>query len=97
MTVSQGLKRLAMIMAFEDHQTPMTRVNGMETGILVLGKGDKDVVEMVVLLRGSEDLVIALGEGHTDLSPTQDWKAFFFRKIAGEGSVPTTIHVILRG
>lgn len=97
MSMPQALRRLAMIAVEGDHQTPLTRVNGIETGVLVRDKGDKDVVEMVVLLRGGDDLVIPLAEGHTNLSPTPDWKAFFFRKIAGEGSKFTTIYVILRG
>lgn len=98
MTMPQGsLKRLAMIAAYGSHKTPLTRVNGMETGVLVSGKGDEDVVEMIVLLLGGKTLILFLEEGYTDLSPDPDWKAFFFRKTAGESSLPTTIHVILRG
>jgi hypothetical protein len=86
-----------MIEAGDSHQTPLTRVNGLETGVEVKGKGDGDVVEMVVLLRGGNDLIVTLNEGITDLSPEPGWAAYFFRKVAGGKPKPTTIEVVLRG
>lgn len=89
-------RRLAMLEAGASHQTPPTRVNGLEEAVEVKGLGGKDTVAIVVELRGGGYITFVLSEGRTDLSPDPDWKSYYFRKHSGENTKPTTIEVILR-
>lgn len=88
-------RRLAMLAAEVSHETPRTRVNGLESFAEVVGKADGDVVEMVVQLKGGESLTIPLQEGSTALSVSKDWQSYYFRKVAGSSSRPTTIYTVL--
>ena len=88
-------RRLAMLHTTESHQTPKTRVNGLESSVEVEGVSEGDVVEMVVQRREGRTSTYVLQEGSTSLSLSEDWVAYFFRKIAGPSSRPTTISVVL--
>lgn len=88
-------KRLAMLQVGGSHETPLTRASGKEKAVEVKGKGDEDVLEMVILLRGGDHLLIVLDEGSMDLSPDPSWAAYFFRKRAGSKTPPTTIEMVL--
>jgi hypothetical protein len=84
-----------MLHAVESHQTPKTRVNGLESSVEVEGISEGDVVEMIVQRREGRSSTYVLSEGSTSLSLSEDWMAYFFRKIAGPMSRPTTISVVL--
>jgi|GraSoiStandDraft_4_1057263.scaffolds.fasta_scaffold326990_2 hypothetical protein len=88
-------RRLAMLHAVESHQTPKTRVNGLESSVEVEGVSEGDVVEMVVQRREGRTSTYLLPEGSTSLPVSEDWQAYFFRKIAGPAPKPTTISVVL--
>lgn len=89
-------RRLAMLGVMDSHQTPLTRVSGLERSVEVRGLGEGDVVEMVVQRRQGESLTIRLAEGSTSLTPTE-WVSYSMRKVAGPEPLPTTIEVILDG